>query len=215
MDAASQSSNDRSGPTGPGSHAEGTVGAIMTRTVVTVTMDHTVAQIRDLFHRHGFHHLLVVDNGHAAGLISDRDLLKHMSPFVGTRAERSQDSFCLQRRAHQIMTRSLIWIPAETPITDAIALLLAHGITCLPILDEYQHVMGIVTWRDLLRAALHQGLEAGVAHLPATHEVGADAIGSTETPPTLPPRRPVDWPDPASRRDEDGPSLGGLRIVRP
>jgi len=148
-----------------------TVEAIMTRQVVTVTMDQTVAQVRELFCRHGFHHLLVIDNGHAAGLISDRDLLKNLSPFVGTRAERSQDAFCLQRKSHQIMTRKLIWVPPETPIQDAIALLLAHGLTCLPVLDEYLHVMGIVTWRDLLRAALREGVEPGPTHLPETREI--------------------------------------------
>lgn len=143
----------------------------MTRQVVTVTMDQTVAQVRELFCRHGFHHILVIDDGHAAGLISDRDLLKNLSPFVGTRAERSQDAFCLQRKAHQIMTRKLIWVPPETPIQDAIALLLAHGLTCLPVLDDYLHVMGIVTWRDLLRAALREGVEPGPTHLPETHEI--------------------------------------------
>lgn len=148
-----------------------TVEAIMTHQVVTVTMDQTVAQVRELFCRHGFHHLLVTDNGHAAGLISDRDLLKNLSPFVGTRAERTQDSFCLHRKAHQIMTRKLIWVPPETPIQDAIALLLAHGLTCLPVLDEYLHIMGIVTWRDLLRAALREGVEPGPTHLPPTREI--------------------------------------------
>lgn len=131
-----------------------TVQTIMTPDVVTVSMDDSVAQVRELFHRHGFHHLLVVDSGKAVGLISDRDLLRNISPFVGKVAERAQDAFCLQRKAHQIMTRSLIWIPPETPVRGAMGLMLAHGITCLPILDEHHHIIGIITWRDLLRFAL-------------------------------------------------------------
>lgn len=131
-----------------------TLANIMTARVVTVNLDDTVDHIRDLFGRHGFHHLLVVDNGHAVGLISDRDLLKNLSPFIGKLSERQQDAFCLRRRAHQVMTRSLIWAPPDTSIIDAVTLLLAHDISCLPVLDEHHHVMGIVTWRDLLRSTL-------------------------------------------------------------
>ena len=37
-----------------------TVETIMSRKIVTVEMDDTLARIRNVFQQHGFHHLLVV-----------------------------------------------------------------------------------------------------------------------------------------------------------
>ena len=37
-------------------------------------------------------------------------------------------------------------------IMAAVSLLLAHRISCIPIIDEESKPVGIVSWRDLLRA---------------------------------------------------------------
>ena len=59
-----------------------TVGQIMTRVVTTIGMDDSVRLVRHLFDEHSFHHLLVVDRGRLVGVISDRDLLRNVSPFI-------------------------------------------------------------------------------------------------------------------------------------
>lgn len=186
---------------------------IMTARVVTVNMDDTVDHIRDLFGRHGFHHLLVVDNGHAVGLISDRDLLKNLSPFIGKLSERQQDAFCLKRRAHQVMTRSLVWAPPDTSITDAVTLLLAHGISCLPVLDEHHHIMGIVTWRDLLRSTLLSPNQSGSEASPSPEPGSSCPVGDL-------PESFIIVPDansesPAARTSSPAGAQGGGRFGGP
>ena len=49
---------------------------------------------------------------------------------------------------------ALAWIAAHPDATlqEAIALILEHRISCLPVVDEQSHPVGIVTWRDLLKA---------------------------------------------------------------
>lgn len=128
-----------------------TLADIMTTTVVTVSMDDTLRQIRQIFDRHRFHHVVVVENGKAVGLISDRDVLKHLSPFIGKLSERAQDVQCLNRRAHQIMRRRLTFGTPDTPIADALALMIQKDLSCLPVLDENGACVGIVTSRDMLR----------------------------------------------------------------
>jgi acetoin utilization protein AcuB len=129
------------------------VGDIMTRHVLCVRMDDTLATVRELFERHQMHHLLVLESGRLVGVISDRDLLKNLSPFVGKAlSERPQDLATLHRRVHQIMTRKLVSTTPDTPIGNAAELMLAHRISCLPVVNEQGKPIGIVTWRDLLRA---------------------------------------------------------------
>ncbi len=138
------------------SDAPPTVETIMTRHVVTVTMDDTVRHVREVFQSVGFHHLVVTDNGKAAGVLSDRDLLKNISPFVGKVTERTQDRFTLDRKVHQIMSRRLVSCSISTTVGQAASLMLDRRVSCLPVLDEAGHCVGIVSLRDVVGWALVQ-----------------------------------------------------------
>ena len=60
------------------------VDSIMTRRVVSVEMDDRLDVVKKIFDTLKFHHLLVVDDrGKLKGVVSDRDLLKALSPYVG------------------------------------------------------------------------------------------------------------------------------------
>lgn len=130
------------------------VADLMTSQPVTVSMDATVSQVRDLFHNRRFHHLIVVEHDQVVGVISDRDLLSALSPFIGKRDERAADERLLHRHAHQIMSRDPICVTPTSLVEDAAALLLAHKISCLPVVDEARRPVGIITWRDLISWSL-------------------------------------------------------------
>lgn len=89
------------------------------------------------------------------GIISDRDLLKAVSPNIGTLSETDRDRATLNKRAHQIMSRNLITVTADTTVEVGARLLLEHRVSCLPVVAADGALEGIVTWRDLLRAYLH------------------------------------------------------------
>jgi acetoin utilization protein AcuB len=126
---------------------------IMTARVVTVDLDDTLNLIKDLFDSARFRHLLVVDSSKKLqGVISDRDLLRAISPHLGTRAENTRDLATLNRHAHQIMTRSPITLSPDATVAQAADLFREHHISCLPIVDEKNHPIGIVSLRDMLRA---------------------------------------------------------------
>jgi len=125
---------------------------IMTKGLVTVTMDDSVWQVQRLFEKHRFHHLPVVEHAKLVGVISDRDLLRSLSPFVGQVTERKRDRATLRRRVHQIMTREPVYVTPDTSVEDAAALLLKKGVSCMPVVDENTRPIGIVTWRDFLKA---------------------------------------------------------------
>ena len=134
-----------------------TIAEIMTRRVVTVSMDDDIRRIRQIFDREKFHHVIVVEAGRAVGIISDRDLLKHLSPFLGKITERVQDADTLHRRAHQVMSRPLIACAPQLQIAHAARLMLERRVSCMPVVDTDRRCVGIVTIRDVLAWALVRG----------------------------------------------------------
>lgn len=129
------------------------LGDIMTRRIVTVEMDDKLEAVKEIFDTMSFHHLLVVDeHKKLSGIVSDRDLLRALSPYVGSVAETARDLATLNKRVHQIMTRHPITLGPQSGVSEAARLLLAHGISCIPVVDHEFQPVGIVTWRDLLRS---------------------------------------------------------------
>jgi len=131
-----------------------TLADIMHRPVVTIDMDSTLERVRDIFDEQCFHHLIVEDAGRIVGVVSDRDLLRHLSPFVGAAwAERRQDTQTLARKVHQIMHRDVITAAPETTAGDAARTMMSQNISCLPVVDDAGALRGIITVHDLLKAA--------------------------------------------------------------
>jgi acetoin utilization protein AcuB len=125
---------------------------IMTRRVVTVELDDQLATVKDIFDKMHFHHLLVVDDGRLFGIVSDRDLLKALSPDLGTSTESFKDRATLNKRVHQIMSRDPISLRPDASVQDAITVFNTHRISCIPIVDDENKPVGILSWRDILRA---------------------------------------------------------------
>ena len=131
------------------------VGSIMTKRVVSVEMDDRLDVVKKIFDSVKFHHLLVVDDrGKLKGVVSDRDLLKALSPYVGSAAENARDTATLNKRVHQIMSRNLITLHPRAAVSEAVSLFLEHRISCIPIIDEALKPVGILSWRDVMRTLL-------------------------------------------------------------
>jgi acetoin utilization protein AcuB len=139
-----------------------TLEQIMTTRVITIGMDDKVLTAQSLFDQYKFHHLLVVsETGLLVGIVSDRDLLKAISPFISTLIERPVDLRTLERPVHKIMGRNLITASRNDTIKQAAILMLNKRISCLPIVSSSQVVEGIVTWKDILKWLVEQ-MEEGV-----------------------------------------------------
>ncbi len=124
---------------------------IMVRSVVTVHMDDELSLLETLFENRRFKHLPVVDEeNRLVGIISDRDLRDELSPSLNTPGETARDEALLRRRAHQIMTRNPISATPEDDVAYAARLMLFNGVSAIPVNDENGHLLGIVTWEDLL-----------------------------------------------------------------
>ena len=134
-----------------------TVDNIMSKKVVTVEMDDSLRVIKEIFDNTRFHHLLVIEDKKLVGVISDRDLLKAISPHIGTMTETGRDTATLKKKAHQILTREPITLYPTANILDAVKIFNTHNISCIPIINSLKEPVGIVTWRDILKALEQKG----------------------------------------------------------
>jgi acetoin utilization protein AcuB len=126
------------------------VNEIMTAKVITIGMDDTLGQIQKLFGKHKFHHVLIVEDEELIGIISDRDVLKEISPYINTLSEDSRARKTLTKKAHQIMTRNPITVEPDTLVEDAASIMLTKNISCLPVVSSSGKIKGILSLKDIL-----------------------------------------------------------------
>jgi acetoin utilization protein AcuB len=123
----------------------------MTAQVHTLHLDDSLRTAASLFEREHFHHVVVLERGRVQGVVSDRDILKTISPFVGNpMLERPQDASTLKKRVHQIMSRKPVTVGRECSIAAAAERMLTQRVSCLPVVDDDGSLIGIVTVRDLI-----------------------------------------------------------------
>jgi acetoin utilization protein AcuB len=132
------------------------VNEIMTTRVFTIEMDDTLEQIQKIFGKHKFHHLLIVEDGDLIGIISDRDVLKEISPHVNTLSEDSRARQSLKKKAHQIMSRKPITVGTDALVEDAASIMLKKNISCLPVVSPSANIAGILSWKDILKFYLER-----------------------------------------------------------
>lgn len=130
------------------------VADVMSGRVATVKFDDTVMTVKGIFSRVRFHHLPVVDDdGRLIGILSDRDFLASVSPFVGTVNEQSRDIELMKRKVGLVMTRNPSSVTVGTDIIDAIRMMNEYKVSCLPVIvPATKQLLGIVTWKDIVRA---------------------------------------------------------------
>ena len=127
---------------------------IMSSDVVTITMDDPIKSAKDIFEKRGFHHLLVIEDGKLFGVLSDRDLLKAISPNVDSISATTKDLATLEKRVHQIMSREPIYLQHGAKVKDAVRLFNEHKISCIPVVDAKMKPVGILSWRDIMKQLL-------------------------------------------------------------
>ena len=124
----------------------------MSSPVVTVTPETPFQDALKLMQDRGFRRLPVVDGkGKLVGIVSERDLL-YTSPSPATSLSVWEITYLLSKlKVQETMTEEVITTTADTPIEDAAHLMVDHKIGGLPVVDEKNHVAGIITETDIYR----------------------------------------------------------------
>ncbi len=127
------------------------VSDLMTRDVISVHPDTPLLKVQNLLKQHGFRHLIVVDDdGQLRGVLSNRDMLQALSPFLNTNAETQRDVRTLSQPASKLMNPDPRTVTPDTAADEAASMLLNGAISALPVVEGGE-LVGIITTKDLLR----------------------------------------------------------------
>jgi len=127
-----------------------TVGEVMTRKVVTVTENDTIASLDDGFKRFHFRHMPVVDGDKLVGLVTHRDLLHASSSFLSSMAEQ-RDALIYQQPVKLIMQKNVVTTSPNEDLIEVARLMWDSKLGCLPVVEGDDHLVGIITEADFLR----------------------------------------------------------------
>ncbi|MCP3137713.1 CBS domain-containing protein [Pyxidicoccus xibeiensis] len=124
------------------------VGELMSRELVTLKETQNLSKAEELLRLHRIRHLPVLRQGKLVGLVTHRDLLR-------ASAMHATDPASQPLWAADIMTRDVETVGPETPLKEAVGLMLKHKYGCLPVVDPSGVLLGILTEADLVRYAHH------------------------------------------------------------
>lgn len=114
---------------------------VMLTDLITVRPEEPIKLVKSILLWSRIRHIPVeTDDGRLLGLISSQMLLE----FIESRE--TLESLC----AADLMEREPPTVTPDTPIEEAVSLMIARNLTCLPVLD-HQKLVGILTDRDCLK----------------------------------------------------------------
>ena len=109
---------------------------------VTIRSDADYKLALRLMQQHGLHHVPVLDErDQLVGIVAERDLLLAATHHLQAVVE-----------VGEVMHRGVVTAMRDMPIAEAAALMVDHRIGGLPVVDDGQRVVGVITESDIFRA---------------------------------------------------------------
>ena len=113
---------------------------IMTKTVITIETNKTVAEAAALMTQNNVSNLIVIENNTSIGIVTERD-------FVRKVLANNKPS---QTKISEIMSTPLRVIDPDAPIKEAAQKMIRKGIRRLPVIKDNK-LVGIITTTDIAK----------------------------------------------------------------
>ena len=125
----------------------------MTRKVVYISPDTTIAHVADIMRDQKLHRLPVIENDKLVGLVTEGTIAE-ASPSKATSLSIYEMNYLLNKtKVKDVMIHDVVTISQYASLEDATYLMLKNKIGILPVVDNEQ-VYGIITDRDIFKAFL-------------------------------------------------------------
>jgi acetoin utilization protein AcuB len=117
------------------------VGEWMERKLITIDRKTTIQEAISLMKKHSIRHLPVTEEGRLVGLVTEGDMRQ---VFVASLIE--------ELGIDDVMIKEPITVKADTEIDDAARVIHYNKIGGLPVVDEDNRLLGIITVADIMAA---------------------------------------------------------------
>jgi CBS domain-containing protein len=132
---------------------------LMTAKPLTVAPGTPMLEARQRMVEERIRHLVVVEDGRVAGIVTDRDIRLNL-PSPATSLSVWEINFLLARlTVGNVMTSTVLVVEPDRPIAEAARIMIDHKIGALPVVDDGQ-LVGILTESDFVRAMAMSGRSA-------------------------------------------------------
>jgi acetoin utilization protein AcuB len=122
----------------------------MTKSPITIKRDDSFQTALNLLRQGGVRHLPVLEGKKLVGILTDRDL-RQASPSPATSLSIYEIKYLLNKIVvEDLMVKDVITVPPATTIESAAKLLCEHKIGALPVVNEKEELLGIITETDIL-----------------------------------------------------------------
>ena len=125
---------------------------VMTKDPLTLTPNETIGQADELMNTNKIRQLPVVQGKDLIGIVTDRDIRSFLSGSLGVEAREE----ALNTKVREIMTTEPMTVSSDDDLQEAIELMIDEKIGGIPVVDEAEGLVGIVTYVDVLRCFLNR-----------------------------------------------------------
>lgn len=131
---------------------------IMSTDLVTANITETYSEVKARMETACVHHVPVVENHRLLGIISDRDLLKFAVSKAFQTGESKENDKLLDPHVSiaEIMTKNVITLKDSDTVKHAVEIFNDHSFHSIPVINENEEVVGIVSAVDLMNYFLKQ-----------------------------------------------------------
>jgi CBS domain-containing protein len=128
----------------------------MTDEVVTITPHDTLLEAHRLMGTKRIRSLPVVEDGQVVGVVTRTDLMSSDPSRLAARKNQEVSLKILAQPVSKVMSKPVITIEPDAPLTEAARLMALNKVHCLLILDGQKRLTGIITESDLFLMAVQK-----------------------------------------------------------
>ena len=127
---------------------------VMTKDPLTVTPTETIGQADELMNTNRIRQLPVAQEKELVGIVTDRDVRSFLSGSLLESVEAREKA--LNTKIREIMTTEPITVSPDDDLQEAVELMIDEKIGGIPVVDDAEGLVGIVTYVDVLRCFLNR-----------------------------------------------------------
>jgi CBS domain-containing membrane protein len=129
---------------------------VMTREVRTLGPNDRLALADELMQQGRFRHVVVVDDGRVAGVLSQRDIFHGALAWSLGQGRKAHEQLLAATPVKDVMASHVLSVDPDAPLAEAAALLREHKIGCLPVVAG-DALVGVLTEGDFLALLARRG----------------------------------------------------------